>query len=56
LTMHARLVDPKSDANAPEKPPSAYVVFANSVREELKGKSFTEVNAGSYTGVLSDVL
>lgn len=36
---------PKTDENAPEKPPSAYVMFANSVRDELKGQnlSFTEI-------------
>ncbi|BFZ62746.1 hypothetical protein YB2330_003856 [Saitoella coloradoensis] len=40
---------PKTDPNAPEKPASAYVVFANSVREELKkdvannSLSFTDI-------------
>jgi len=36
---------PKTDENAPEKPPSAYVMFANHVRDELKGQnlSFTEI-------------
>ncbi|TGZ79308.1 hypothetical protein EX30DRAFT_110673 [Ascodesmis nigricans] len=36
---------PKTDENAPEKPPSAYVMFANSVRDELKGQnlSFTDI-------------
>ncbi|KAK4701985.1 hypothetical protein P7C70_g4240, partial [Phenoliferia sp. Uapishka_3] len=36
---------PKPDLTAPEKPPSAYVEFSNTVREELKGsgKSFTEI-------------
>ncbi|RVD83545.1 uncharacterized protein DFL_007930 [Arthrobotrys flagrans] len=36
---------PRPDENAPEKPPSAYVMFANNVREELKGQnlSFTEI-------------
>jgi len=36
---------PKPDDNAPDRPPSAYVLFSNQVREHLKGKdlSFTEI-------------
>ncbi|KAK9767625.1 hypothetical protein K7432_002434 [Basidiobolus ranarum] len=36
---------PKPDKNAPEKPPSAYVMFSNKVRNELKDQnmSFTEI-------------
>ena len=36
---------PKPDANAPERPASAYVLFSNTMREELKGQnlSFTEI-------------
>ncbi|KAL2271173.1 hypothetical protein VTJ83DRAFT_544 [Remersonia thermophila] len=36
---------PKPDENAPERPPSAYVLFSNKMREELKGQnlSFTEM-------------
>lgn len=36
---------PKPDENAPEKPPSAYVLFSNKVREEVKSEnlSFTEI-------------
>jgi len=36
---------PKNDENAPEKPPSAYVLFSNRVREEVKAEnlSFTEI-------------
>jgi hypothetical protein len=36
---------PKPDENAPERPPSAYVLFLNRVRDELKGRnlSFTEI-------------
>ncbi|KAF1815889.1 HMG-box, partial [Eremomyces bilateralis CBS 781.70] len=36
---------PKPDDNAPERPPSAYVIFSNHVRETLKGQnhSFTEI-------------
>lgn len=36
---------PKPDEHAPERPPSAYVIFSNHVRETLKGQelSFTEI-------------
>ncbi|KAG0651006.1 Nucleosome chromatin assembly factor group D 13 [Hyphodiscus hymeniophilus] len=36
---------PKPDEDAPERPPSAYVIFSNKMREELKGRnlSFTEI-------------
>ena len=36
---------PKPDENAPERPPSAYVIFSNKVREELRPLklSFTEI-------------
>lgn len=36
---------PKPDENAPDRPPSAYVIFSNRMREDLKGKnmSFTEI-------------
>ncbi|KAH6666594.1 hypothetical protein B0J14DRAFT_490606 [Halenospora varia] len=36
---------PKPDEAAPERPPSAYVIFSNKMREELKGRnlSFTEI-------------
>ncbi|KAF2280711.1 uncharacterized protein EI97DRAFT_453962 [Westerdykella ornata] len=36
---------PKPDENAPDRPPSAYVIFSNQVRETLKGQdlSFTEI-------------
>ncbi|KAF1974001.1 hypothetical protein BU23DRAFT_638557 [Bimuria novae-zelandiae CBS 107.79] len=36
---------PKPDEYAPERPPSAYVIFSNQVRETLKGQelSFTEI-------------
>ncbi|QSZ35118.1 hypothetical protein DSL72_007983 [Monilinia vaccinii-corymbosi] len=36
---------PKTDENAPERPPSAYVIFSNKMREDLKGRnlSFTEI-------------
>ena len=32
---------PRSDDNAPERPPSAYVIFSNKVREEVKGDSLS---------------
>ncbi|MCJ1247464.1 hypothetical protein MMC30_004678 [Trapelia coarctata] len=36
---------PKPDENAPERPPSAYVIFSNKIREELKPQSlsFTDI-------------
>ncbi|KAK9773725.1 hypothetical protein SCAR479_09671 [Seiridium cardinale] len=36
---------PKPDENAPERPPSAYVLFSNKMRDDLKGQnlSFTEI-------------
>ncbi|KAI9700567.1 MAG: hypothetical protein M1820_006721 [Bogoriella megaspora] len=36
---------PKPDENAPERPPSAYVIFSNQTRDSLKGQelSFTEI-------------
>lgn len=36
---------PKPDDNAPERPPSAYVIFSNKMRDDLKGRnlSFTEI-------------
>lgn len=36
---------PKQDINAPERPPSAYVIFSNKMRDDIKGRnlSFTEI-------------
>ncbi|KAK4047459.1 hypothetical protein OIV83_005371 [Microbotryomycetes sp. JL201] len=34
---------PKPDPHAPVKPVSAYVAFSHTVREEMKGASFTEI-------------
>ncbi|KAI4848036.1 hypothetical protein E4T44_04170 [Aureobasidium sp. EXF-8845] len=36
---------PKVDEHAPERPPSAYVIFSNQIRDQLKGQelSFTEI-------------
>ncbi|SLM36938.1 Sterile alpha motif/pointed domain [Lasallia pustulata] len=47
---------PKPDENAPERPPSAYVIFSNKTREDLKPRnlSFTEIakRVGEYWQVL----
>src|SRR5882757_7763872 len=32
---------PKPDENAPERPPSAYVIFSNKVREEVKDQNLS---------------
>ncbi|KAH8602609.1 high mobility group box domain-containing protein [Bisporella sp. PMI_857] len=36
---------PRADEHAPERPPSAYVIFSNKMREDIKGQSlsFTEI-------------
>ncbi|KAI4721853.1 hypothetical protein E4T48_01866 [Aureobasidium sp. EXF-10727] len=36
---------PKADEHAPERPPSAYVIFSNQIRDQLKGRdlSFSEI-------------
>lgn len=36
---------PKPDENAPERPPSAYVIFSNKVREDVRSEklSFTDI-------------
>lgn len=43
---------PKPDENAPDRPPSAYVIFSNKIREDLKHQqlSFTEIakRVGEY--------
>lgn len=41
---------PKPDKNAPERPPSAYVLFSNSIREELKGQAFTFTEIAKIVG------
>ncbi|KAI9671580.1 MAG: hypothetical protein M1817_003632 [Caeruleum heppii] len=50
---------PKPDEDAPERPPSAYVIFSNKTREDLKGQSlsFTEIAklVGENWQVLSPV-
>jgi hypothetical protein len=44
-TMRKYRRHPKPDEHAPERPPSAYVIFSNQIREEVKGQdlSFTQI-------------
>ncbi|ORX91959.1 HMG-box, partial [Basidiobolus meristosporus CBS 931.73] len=41
---------PKPDKNAPEKPPSAYVMFSNKVRNELKDQNMTFTEIAKIVG------
>ncbi|KAJ6446244.1 High mobility group, superfamily [Purpureocillium lavendulum] len=41
---------PKPDENAPERPPSAYVLFSNKMREDLKGQSLTFTEIAKLVG------
>jgi len=41
---------PKHDENAPERPPSAYVLFSNKMREELKGRNLTFTEIAKLVG------
>ncbi|KAK3393004.1 hypothetical protein B0H63DRAFT_6575 [Podospora didyma] len=41
---------PKPDDNAPERPPSAYVLFSNKMREELKGRNLTFTEIAKLVG------
>lgn len=41
---------PKPDENAPERPPSAYVIFSNKMREDLKGKNLTFTEIAKLVG------
>lgn len=41
---------PKLDENAPERPPSAYVIFSNKMREELKGRNLTFTEIAKLVG------
>ncbi|KAK1752451.1 hypothetical protein QBC47DRAFT_305200 [Echria macrotheca] len=41
---------PKPDENAPERPPSAYVLFSNKMREELKGRNLTFTEIAKLVG------
>jgi hypothetical protein len=42
---------PKPDSNAPERPPSAYVLFSNKVRDELKGQALDFSEIAKMVGV-----
>ncbi|KAJ2976530.1 hypothetical protein NUW58_g8060 [Xylaria curta] len=41
---------PKPDEHAPERPPSAYVLFSNKMREELKGQNLTFTEIAKLVG------
>ncbi|KAI0136631.1 HMG box protein [Xylariales sp. AK1849] len=41
---------PKPDQNAPERPPSAYVLFSNKMREDLKGQNLTFTEIAKLVG------
>ncbi|CAK7228856.1 hypothetical protein SBRCBS47491_007051 [Sporothrix bragantina] len=41
---------PKPDEAAPERPPSAYVLFSNKTREELKGRNLTFTEIAKHVG------
>lgn len=41
---------PKPDENAPERPPSAYVIFSNKTREQLKGRNLTFTEIAKLVG------
>ncbi|KAI6785558.1 High mobility group protein 20A [Emericellopsis cladophorae] len=41
---------PKPDENAPERPPSAYVLFSNKMRDDLKGHNLTFTEIAKLVG------
>lgn len=41
---------PKSDENAPERPPSAYVLFSNKMRDDLKSQNLTFTEIAKLVG------
>lgn len=41
---------PKRDVHAPERPPSAYVLFSNKMREDLKGRNLTFTEIAKLVG------
>ncbi|KAI4691175.1 uncharacterized protein J4E92_002934 [Alternaria infectoria] len=47
---------PKPDEHAPERPPSAYVIFSNQVRESLKGQDLTFTEIAKVVGEKWQVL
>jgi hypothetical protein len=41
---------PKPDENAPERPPSAYVLFSNKMREDLRSQNLTFTEIAKLVG------
>lgn len=41
---------PKPDENAPDRPPSAYVIYSNMMREEIRGQNFSFSETAKYVG------
>lgn len=41
---------PKADENAPERPPSAYVLFSNKMRDDLKSRNLTFTEIAKLVG------
>jgi len=41
---------PKPDENAPERPPSAYVLFSNKMRDDLRGRNLTFTEIAKLVG------
>ncbi|KAK7970479.1 hypothetical protein PG988_009552 [Apiospora saccharicola] len=41
---------PKTDEHAPERPPSAYVLFSNKMRDDLKGQNLTFTEIAKLVG------
>ncbi|CAK7272399.1 hypothetical protein SEPCBS57363_005112 [Sporothrix epigloea] len=41
---------PKADESAPERPPSAYVLFSNKIRDDLRGRTMTFTEIAKHVG------
>ncbi|RKF80586.1 putative hmg box protein [Golovinomyces cichoracearum] len=41
---------PKPDENAPDRPPSAYVIYSNMLREEIRGQNLSFSEIAKYVG------
>ena len=41
---------PKPDENAPQRPPSSYVIFSNEIREEVRGQNMTFTDIAKLVG------
>lgn len=41
---------PKPDENAPDRPPSAYVIYSNIMREEIRGQNLSFAEIAKYVG------